>query len=161
MDDLRSDTFSYEELLKILDPRYNAPVHSRYRDKVLRCDRIFITTVEHPREFVSRYKLSANDSAEQFYRRLDEVWEVTAAAVRAEKYDLKHKSFLPMFTTENPVKSYLCGMDMDLHTRVSSMNIFRQIEADCKPQFEIEGFFQPDMCNEETVTGNQTEDLPF
>lgn len=90
MDDLRSDTFSYEELLKILDPHYNAPVHSRYRDKVLRCDRIFITTVEHPREFVSRYKLSANDSAEQLYRRLDEVWEVTAAAVRAEKYDLKH-----------------------------------------------------------------------
>ena len=98
LDDLRSDTFSYEELLKILDPHYNAPVHSRYRDKVLRCDRIFITTVEHPREFVSRYKLSANDSAEQLYRRLDEVWEVTAAAVRAEKYDLKHKSFLPMFT---------------------------------------------------------------
>lgn len=67
---LRSDTVSSEELLKILDPYYNAPIHSRYHHKVLQCNRIFIIPVEHPREFVSRCRPSVNDSAEQFYHRM-------------------------------------------------------------------------------------------
>ncbi len=162
LDDLRPNPkiFTYEALLKTLDPHHNAPVHSRYRDKTLQCSHIFITTIEHPRDFVSEYKLPLKDSAVQLYRRLDEIWEVTEDTIRAEKYDLKHKIFSPFFTTENPLKVYLRELAAD-PMRVCSTNIFRQIVADSKSQLEIEGVLQPSACTEETTTNDETENLPF
>lgn len=61
MDELRSDSMSYSELLKILDP-YNlkASAGSRYYDKTLLADTFIITTPYSPAEFYSSFK-SAQD----------------------------------------------------------------------------------------------------
>ncbi len=178
LDDLRSNTFSYEELLKVLDPHYSTPVHSRYHDKVLQCEYIFITTVEHPWCFVKNYRLSDSDSAEQLYRRLNEIWLVTKDTIKTEKYNLEIHKFEAKDTTANPVKSYVRGVTMDPHTSVSSMNILREIEADCNPQPEADSNPRPETASnpqpeadnktqleipgfEETDDTEDDEELPF
>lgn len=160
LDDLRSTTFPYDALLKMLDPHYSAPAHSRYRNKTLLCSHIFITTVEHPCDFVMKYRLSANDSAEQLYRRISEVWKVSKDTIEAEKYDLEKKGFFPLYSTENPVRFLEEDSCVDPRTRVNSVNIFHQIAADYKRQMELE---LPDHSQQTAAVEEDDSDgeLPF
>ena len=44
-----------------------SPCSWLYLDKILQCSLISITTIEHPRDFVSVYKRPLKDSAVQLY----------------------------------------------------------------------------------------------
>ena len=169
LDDLRADTFTYDALLKTLDPHYSAPVHSRYRDKILQCSYIFITTIEHPREFVTRYKLSGKDSAEQLYRRINEIWKVTEDTIEAEKYDLSQKRFSKLYTVKNPTRFYHYWTK-DPDTKDCSVNIFGQIAADYKYQLEMSDFVKQTILIGDAHAkeffkniddGDDDEELPF
>ena len=76
LDELRPNSFFYSDLLKMLDNHnYNAASPSRYSDKLLVSDHIFITSPYSPIAFYSKYKLSSSeiDSFTQLDRRLNKV----------------------------------------------------------------------------------------
>lgn len=67
LDDLRAnEPFTFPELLKAIDPNYNCPVQSRYRNKVLRASHIFVTSVFSPTNFTSQFDLRGNEAACSF-----------------------------------------------------------------------------------------------
>lgn len=108
LDDLRpSEPFDYMELLRVIDPHYTAPMQSRYRNKILNCSLIFITTVYRPEDFVNFLHLSKQDSATQLYRRLHEVWYVTNDTIQIWAYHLDENKFTLVHTVENPVPNYI------------------------------------------------------
>lgn len=76
LDELRPNSFFYSDLLKMLDNyNYNAASPSRYSDKFLVSDHIFITSPYSPITFYSQYKFIASeiDSFTQLDRRLNKV----------------------------------------------------------------------------------------
>lgn len=108
LDDLRPyKPFGFDDLLRLLDPHYLSPVHSRYKDKILRCTHIFVTSLLSPQQFMQEYNLSQLEDPAQLYRRISEVWNVTADTVTFSHYDLSQRTFITTATTPNPVKKYL------------------------------------------------------
>lgn len=113
IDDLRpNEQMSYVDLLKMVDPHHSCPVHSRYRNKILKCDQIFITTALSPEAFAAACNLSADDSCIQLYRRLAEVWHVTTDTIEIRKFDMGKKKFILTAMARNPVPEYLASINI-------------------------------------------------
>lgn len=107
LDDIRPNyPFSYNDLLKLLDPNYNVPVQSRYKNKMLFADRIFVCTILPPEAFFDGYGLGERDDAKQLFRRIDEIWEVSenevAVYAHSDKFEFEKKE-----VRANPVPLFL------------------------------------------------------
>lgn len=110
LDDLRPEKpFSFEALLKIIDPHNSCAVHSRYHNKYLRCTQIIVTSPISPEQYAKRSYLK-DEAAAQLYRRLFEVWAVTQSDIYIRKYDLGLHSFVDVSHTPNPVPAYLATL---------------------------------------------------
>lgn len=108
LDDIRARVpFSFNDLLRILDPHYGLLVHSRYKNKTLRCKVIFITSVFSPEETVKQFDLHEKESPVQLYRRLAEVWHLSEDRVDIFTYNLKKYKFEEKLDIPNPVPHYL------------------------------------------------------
>lgn len=80
IDELRPDTFPYDDLLKMLDPyNFDVFVPSRYQDKALTAETIIITSPYSPLELYKQaFKHSKSDSFNQLERRLQSTLCVTS-----------------------------------------------------------------------------------
>lgn len=108
LDDLRpGEPYTYVDLLRLLDPHYSSMVHARYRDKIMRCSLIFVTSVLSPETYCAGYHLHQRDDAAQLYRRLSEVWHVTSDHITIQHYDLAHRAFVDVALEPNPWKKFL------------------------------------------------------
>ena len=118
IDELRPDTFRYEDLLKIIDP-YNFDVFlpSRYVDKALTAETLFITSPYSPKELYDNIlHLKSIDSFEQLNRRLS-----TVILVEADKF--YHMTYQP----EQATYTKLDGKDFP--------NPFHTIEREASADF--------------------------
>lgn len=103
LDELRPQTFRYDDLLKLLDPyNFEVLVPSRYYDKALTAKYLFITSPYSPLEL---YQEAFNgrdrtDSFEQLNRRLDTILEVTAETIFPMRYNQEMESYQPILGTE-------------------------------------------------------------
>lgn len=127
IDDLRTETFPFEDLLKLLDPNYLAPVNSRYHNKVLSCDYIIVTTVLSPQEFVR--ELFLKESAIQLYRRLHEIWHVRSNSVEMYDYDMNTEEFRLFSIEDNPVAEIVKQEDSKRHDYADSVQIMKDIAS--------------------------------
>lgn len=73
LDDMRPDTTNLSDLLKLLDNHTASSVKSRYRNKVLECDLIIITSTLTLNEFFGRLNNVDRESALQLKRRVTSV----------------------------------------------------------------------------------------
>ena len=69
LDDLRSSSFSLSDLLKMLDNNTNSSVKSRYKNKVLQCKLLIITSIMDIDEFYKNVFESDREPILQFKRR--------------------------------------------------------------------------------------------
>ena len=107
LDDLRPEKpFSFESLLKIIDPYNVCAVQSRYHNKYLTCKQIIVTSPMSPEQYAAQSYLQGENAA-QLYRRLSEVWKVTQSDINISKYDLGLRRFVAIDTRPNPVPAYL------------------------------------------------------
>ena len=90
IDELRPDSFPYDDLLKILDPfNFDVFLPSRYVDKALTAKTIFVTSPYSPKELYDNlHTISRIDRFEQLERRIE-----TAILVEAEK--IFHTTYNP------------------------------------------------------------------
>ncbi len=108
LDELRPTQFAYQDLLKILDNySYSTRIPSRYFDKPLVADIIFITTPFSPQQFYSeaKKKLKLNnpiDSDYQLFRRLGTVFQVTEKEIISMEYDRESKYYRKSTRVKNP-----------------------------------------------------------
>ena len=107
IDDLRPDgPFSFSELLKILDPNFLTPVHSRYKNKIIYASYIFVTNPYSPVKFYEHMPdKPLDDKSNQLYRRISQVWEFTKEKIYIHRYDRDAQNFYLDAECLNPVKA--------------------------------------------------------
>lgn len=75
LDDLRGDSFKYNDLLKVLDNHTNSSVKSRYFNKAIDCELVIITSVKDVFELYSK-EIQVKDDYSQLLRRITEYIEI-------------------------------------------------------------------------------------
>ena len=130
LDDLRPNSpFSFDELLRITDPYNACPVQSRYRNKVLKCSFIFITTILTPMEFVKHSFFNKNEDTTQLMRRISELWLVERTQIQIRKFDIEQGTFLLGEIVPNPVPMYLRTLKSDTKA-LDSGKIFTDLQSE-------------------------------
>lgn len=71
LDDIRGNSFSVSDWLKLLDPYSISPISARYNNKQAVAKLIIITSPHSPRKFFKNVKNSTYEDFDQFYRRFD------------------------------------------------------------------------------------------
>jgi len=112
IDDLRPDRpFSFSELLKILDPNFLTPVHSRYKNKIIYASYIFVTNPYSPEEFYKHMPDNPfEDKSNQLYRRISQAWEFTKDKIHIYCYDHDTNRFCLCDEGPNPVGKKVASM---------------------------------------------------
>ena len=77
VDDIRGDSLTFSDWLKLLDPYTISPISARYHNKVGSAKVIIITSTRTPLEFFKLSKGSAGEDSGQFIRRIDYLLELT------------------------------------------------------------------------------------
>ena len=77
LDDIRGDSLTFSDWLKLLDPYTISPISARYHNKVGSAKVIIITSTRTPLEFFKLSKGSAGEDSGQVIRRIDYLLELT------------------------------------------------------------------------------------
>ncbi len=92
LDDLRPDTFQFQDLLKLLDNNTSSSVSSRYNDKWLSADYIIITSILSIDTFYKNY-FNRVEPIEQLKRRCKIMMEVTNKEIKTYRYEAESKKY--------------------------------------------------------------------
>jgi hypothetical protein len=103
LDELRPSIIPYGELLSLIMPHSdgNIAMSSRYHNKKLSCEEIWITTPFDPVSFFNRYDTDKCDGGEQLYRRLTEVYELTQDNINLMTYDAAGNRYITVTSKHN------------------------------------------------------------
>lgn len=71
LDDIRGDSLTVSDWLKLLDPHTISPISARYHNKMGSAKVIIITSTKEPDEFFERAKGNFQEDLGQFFRRID------------------------------------------------------------------------------------------
>ncbi|MGI6154393.1 MAG: Rep family protein [Enterococcus lemanii] len=71
LDDIRGDSLTASDWLKLLDPYTISPISARYHNKLGAAKVIIITSTKTPKEFFETAKSNFNEDLGQFFRRID------------------------------------------------------------------------------------------
>lgn len=130
LDELRPRSFRYDDLLKILDPyNFEVLVPSRYYDKALTAEYLFITSPYSPLELYQEAfgGKDRTDSFEQLNRRLDTVLQVTDDLIYPMAFDKTDQTYHPIedkaFTNwvkpktseEHPKENFLARLERNTY----------------------------------------------
>lgn len=104
LDELRPNSFRYEDLLKVLDPyNFDVMIPSRYYDKALTARHLFITSPYSPKQLYDNiFREGSLDNFEQLERRLDCVILVEGESICETSFDNQQLAYLPLEETRTP-----------------------------------------------------------
>lgn len=111
LDDLRGSVFPLADLLKILDNNTASTVKARYRNVMLECDMLIITTTKTMKEFYKQVFESNSEEFKQFERRCGSVMKFDKQNVSIWRYDRKKGNYKYLTTLPNPVAMRLAEME--------------------------------------------------
>ncbi len=113
LDDVRGDTFEFEDWQGVLDNFQDRPGSSRFRDKnFTECKLLIITTTDTPENFWKEMSATRpHEDPHQFYRRVKSYIHITEDEIRCKRYDEKTHAFGEEFFMENNTYSRF-----DVHT---------------------------------------------
>lgn len=98
LDDLRGDSFTFSDFLKVIDPYNNqSSIKSRYHNKVFLGDTIIITSSQPP----SALYINKQDCITQLYRRFSLMLEFTPALIKEWVYVPSLRGIALVHTYEN------------------------------------------------------------
>lgn len=92
LDDIRGDSLTASDWLKLLDPYSISPISARYRNRMGAAKVIIITTVKSPEDFFRISKHNYSEDLGQFIRRLDCSIEVNLETFKLSK-PIKNENF--------------------------------------------------------------------
>lgn len=103
LDDLRPNALSLADLLKMLDNNTSSSVKSRYRNKVLECRLIIITTTLDINSFFHQVFSEQPETAKQLRRRCETLVKMTVDTMQIFVYDKANDIYLPIPKIPNPI----------------------------------------------------------
>lgn len=132
LDDLRGSSFTFADLLKITDNHTSSAVKSRYKNKVLECKLLIITSIMPIDEFYKNIFESAEEPLEQFKRRCQTYIKMEKERMTVYGFDNNTMDYHRFGVSKNPVvqkfafenanslnkrleiiKDTLCGIEFD------------------------------------------------
>ena len=103
LDDLRPSALSLSDLLKMLDNNTSSSVKSRYKNKVLECRLIVITTTLDIQAFFSAVFSEQPETAKQLRRRCEQLVRMTRDTMTPYVYDKFNDRYIKWGTLPNPI----------------------------------------------------------
>lgn len=103
LDDLRGSVFSFADLLKITDNHTSSMVKSRYRNKVLECKLLIITSIMPISQFYSTVFENSEEPLLQFERRMQTYVIMTEDTMKIHYFDKFEQSYIKVVEVPNPV----------------------------------------------------------
>lgn len=103
LDDLRPSALSLADLLKMLDNNTSSSVKSRYRNKVLECRLIIITTVLDINDFFSQVFKEQPETAKQLRRRCETYIRMYSKTMVVGAYNRSTDNYVYMPEVPNPI----------------------------------------------------------
>ena len=103
LDDLRPSCLGLSDLLKMLDNNTASTVKSRYKNKVLECKLIIITSVLSLDTFFSNVFKDDNEPIVQLKRRCQCYITMHAKSMDVYGYNRTKRDYMHLYTVENPV----------------------------------------------------------
>lgn len=98
LDDLRDESFKFDDLLKILDNNTKSTINSRYRNKLFIGTRIIITSNIELKEW---YKWQKKEDIHQLHRRIPTMLKFTENTITTFMYSNKEKKYKLMNIKDN------------------------------------------------------------
>lgn len=105
LDDLRGSTFTFADLLKITDNHTSSMVKSRYRNKMLECKLLIITSVMPISTFYQNIFENSNEPLFQFERRMQTYIKMNEDVINYHYFDNNEMSYISYKTVPNPITS--------------------------------------------------------
>ena len=102
LDELRAETFSLSDLLKILDNHSASSVSARYHDRWLEVKLIIITSVFSVQNFFNQYYMPC-EPIEQLMRRCSKVIRLTPTEMYIYSYDSEKHNYRLLGKGANPI----------------------------------------------------------
>lgn len=103
LDDLRPNALSLADLLKMLDNNTSSSVKSRYRNKVLECRLIIITTTLDINSFFHQVFSEQPETAKQLRRRCETLVKMTVDTMEPFVYDKGNDVYISVGKLPNPI----------------------------------------------------------
>lgn len=104
LDDLRPSCMGLSDLLKMLDNNTASSVKSRYRNKVLECKLVIITTTLNIETFFNNVFESENESKIQLMRRCKTYLKMTRETMEIQVYNSSRRKYESVMVVKNPVE---------------------------------------------------------
>ena len=141
LDDVRGDTFKFQDWMCILDNFQDRPGSSRFHDRhFTECRLLFITGTDTIEKFWK--ELSAdrpNEDPHQFYRRVKTVIHMTGKAIYCKRYDEDSHCFGKEYYMNNDIyKKYGIHPETDEEQKEKLAHSLGAEKSLLKPNIEIE-----------------------
>ena len=118
LDDLRGSVFTFADLLKITDNHTNTQVKSRYRNKLMECKLLIITSVMDIDNFYSTVFESSDEPLIQFERRMQTYVKMDKESMIIHYFDKDEQCYMEAWNGLNPV-SKMHLKEKEVHERLS------------------------------------------
>lgn len=141
LDDVREETFSLVEWLKLLDNNTNSAIRSRYNNKVFTGDTIYITSASNP----VFWFLGTHENRNQFFRRVTQFIHVTSEKVmQYNGFDITNSGYItPVYTGmeyKNPVSQMypkqVQKVDSSAKFARAMVNVFEKLNKEQETHME-------------------------
>lgn len=111
MDDARGQNFTYEDLLKLIDPHTVSSYNSRYNNKLVTAELIIITSVQSLKDFIRCIPNANNEDSTQIKRRISMSLQITTNKIQSYLYDAKTNDFIADKTLPNRINKFIKEKD--------------------------------------------------
>lgn len=118
LDDLRGSSFSFTDLLKLLDPHTRSQVKSRYSNKILTCQLIIVTSIYPIESLYSSEDLQGEPLAQLRRRCLDMIHFTDDNMIEYFRYSERKQKYEYVTKVPNVYKERFAGNEMTLEEKL-------------------------------------------
>jgi adenylate kinase family enzyme len=122
LDDLRSDSMTFSDLLKMLDNNTSSSVKSRFKNKsLIYCKLVIITTTQPLDDFIEKLPKSTTEDSTQLKRRIGALVYLTKQHMSIYSYDeVQKRHLLTVEGLENPILKLLKEKEINQEKELNS-----------------------------------------
>lgn len=150
LDDIRPNYIDVSDLLKLLDNHTNSTVRSRYKNKMLECKLVIITTSVSMETFFRNLIGDSRESLQQLRRRCEMYIKMTALTMSVQLWQSESNKYMYVGTYDNPVANKYLKHDRTIEEAreyVDNMILF-PVKADNQTVAKSEGFTDIKGCED-------------
>lgn len=123
LDDLRSDTMTLSEFLKMTDKHTQSAVKSRYHNKILCVELIVVTSIKQLIDFYNEFQHTRLEEPKQIFRRCSTYIEMTEKFIKYSFYNDEIQSYEIGGIYENHIfKKYVSGKEKSVVDKMKSFS---------------------------------------